>query len=67
MDVSRFMEIDYQRYGDGEALLGWLNATVSIEHPDGQEFDGNALLDSPRRRPPGGDAGPQAPRSPTSR
>lgn len=44
MDVSRFMEVDYQRYGEGEALLGWLNCTVEIEHPGGEEFDGNGLL-----------------------
>lgn len=44
MDVGRFMEVDYARYGDGEALLGWLNCTVEIEHPDGGEFDGNRLL-----------------------
>jgi len=42
MNVSRFLEIDYQRYGDGEALLGWLNTTVEIEGDD--EFDGNQLL-----------------------
>ena len=24
------MEVDYERYGIGEALLGWLNATVEI-------------------------------------
>jgi G3E family GTPase len=40
------MEVDYQRYGVGEALLGWLNATVRIEHLDGEEVDGNALLRS---------------------
>ncbi len=39
----RLMEVDYGRYGDGEALLGWLNATVSLRHQD-DEFDGNALL-----------------------
>jgi len=33
--------IDYQIYGDGEALLGWLNATVRL---DGGPFDGNAWL-----------------------
>ena len=44
MDVRRFMEVDYQRYGEGEALLGWLNCTVEVEHPDGLEFDGNRLL-----------------------
>lgn len=42
MNVSRFLEIDYQRYGEGEALLGWLNATVELEGDD--EFDGNQLL-----------------------
>lgn len=38
------MDVDYERYGVGEALLGWLNATVNLEHLDGEEFDGNALL-----------------------
>lgn len=42
LNVSRFLEIDYQRYGEGEALLGWLNSTIEIESKD--EFDGNALL-----------------------
>ena len=35
------MEIDYAIYGEGEALLGWLNATVRL---DGGPFDGNAWL-----------------------
>jgi G3E family GTPase len=36
------MEVDYQRYGVGEALLGWLNATVTIvPHHD---FDGATRL-----------------------
>jgi hypothetical protein len=36
------MDVDYDVYADGEALLGWLNATcsVSAEEP----FDGNDLL-----------------------
>lgn len=42
MDVPRFLDIDYQRYGDGEALLGWLNTTIEIRSDD--EFDGNQLL-----------------------
>ena len=42
MDVQRFLEIDYQRYGEGEALLGWLNATLRISTDD--EFDGNELI-----------------------
>jgi G3E family GTPase len=45
MNSSRFLEIDYERYGEGEALLGWLNATVEIEADrDVEEFDGNELL-----------------------
>jgi len=36
------MEVDYRIYGQGEALLGWLNATVQIN--GSTEFDGNALL-----------------------
>ncbi len=38
------MEVDYQRYGEGEALLGWLNVSANLEELDGGEFDGNALL-----------------------
>lgn len=36
------MEVDYAFYGEGEALLGWLNATVRVAAPG--EFDGNAWL-----------------------
>lgn len=47
MDTARFLEIDYDRYGEGEALLGWLNATVEIKTDSGlDEFDGNELLQS---------------------
>ena len=43
--IDRFLEIDYQTYGDGEALLGWLNATIEIETTgDKEEFDGNEVL-----------------------
>src|SRR5258706_15563721 len=28
--VETAMEVDYQVYGEGEALLGWLNATIQI-------------------------------------
>ena len=35
-------EVDYEIYAEGEALLGWLNATVSITAKE--EFDGNAFL-----------------------
>ena len=36
------MEIDYQVYAEGEALLGWLNATLQVTSPSPR--DGNALL-----------------------
>jgi G3E family GTPase len=35
-------EVDYDEYAEGEALLGWLNATVLVEAD--QPLDGNALL-----------------------
>lgn len=35
------LPIDYALYGEGEALLGWLNATV---HVSGSEIDGNAWI-----------------------
>jgi G3E family GTPase len=43
-DPGPTLEMDYQRYGEGEALLGWLNATVQLEHREGDEFCGNILL-----------------------
>jgi len=36
------MAVDYELYAEGEALLGWLNATVELEA--GTPFDGNAVL-----------------------
>jgi len=36
------MAVDYEVYADGEALLGWLNATVTLKTDD--EFDANAFL-----------------------
>jgi G3E family GTPase len=36
------MTVDYETYADGEALLGWLNATVNVSSTD--SLDGNALL-----------------------
>lgn len=40
------MEVNYDTYGDGEALLGWLNATIRVSRSSssGAGFDGNALL-----------------------
>lgn len=36
------MTVDYEVYAEGEALLGWLNATVSLNASD--EFDANEFL-----------------------
>jgi Ni2+-binding GTPase involved in maturation of urease and hydrogenase len=36
------MDVDYDLYAEGEALLGWLNATVRLSAST--PFDGNALL-----------------------
>lgn len=36
------MPVDYDVYADGEALLGWLNATVAVDAADG--VDGNKLV-----------------------
>jgi len=37
-------QIDYDRYADGEALLGWLNAEIRLGSVDGPEWDGNERL-----------------------
>src|SRR4051812_11000812 len=39
---GRSMEIDYDVYADGEALLGWLNATLQISATE--DVDSTALL-----------------------
>jgi G3E family GTPase len=36
------MEVDYDTYAEGEALLGWLNCTLELSA--GDPFDGNRLL-----------------------
>lgn len=36
------MAVDYEVYADGEALLGWLNATVTLKSDD--EFEANDFL-----------------------
>jgi G3E family GTPase len=41
------MEVDYDLYADGEAMLGWLNASVQLSSED--ELDGNAFLLSAAR------------------
>jgi len=40
--ARQVMAVDYDVYADGEALLGWLNATVMLETDD--EFDANDFL-----------------------
>lgn len=36
------MKVDYEEYADGEALLGWMNATVNVSSRE--SFDANELL-----------------------
>lgn len=40
--IRPVMAVDYDRYAEGEALLGWLNATVALS--SNVAFDANALL-----------------------
>jgi Ni2+-binding GTPase involved in maturation of urease and hydrogenase len=39
--VGRPLDIDYDRYAEGEALLGWLNCTATVR---GDDVDGDQLL-----------------------
>lgn len=43
INEHRTMDVDYELYAEGEALLGWLNATVSLNATE--EYDGNAFLE----------------------
>lgn len=38
-DGRATMEVDYDVYAEGEALLGWLNATIRVDSPDGVDAD----------------------------
>lgn len=38
------MDVDYELYAEGEALLGWYNATVRLASEEGAAFDANQLL-----------------------
>ena len=42
MDLREAPEVDYEVYAEGEALLGWLNASAQVSSVE--SFDGNALL-----------------------
>ena len=44
---GRVLDIDYDTYADGEALLGWLNCTVTLEGPP---VDGDEVLQAIARR-----------------
>lgn len=46
--ARRTMEVDYEVYAEGEALLGWLNCTVQMSST--VAFDGNAALRALARR-----------------
>jgi G3E family GTPase len=41
--ARQVMAVDYEVYADGEALLGWLNATLQLA--SATEFDANAVLE----------------------
>jgi G3E family GTPase len=43
LEVRPAMDVDYDTYAEGEALLGWLNATWAVASDAG--FDGNAFLE----------------------
>jgi len=45
IDMSRFLDIDYERYGEGETLLGWLNTSIEIGSKNDNEFDGDTVLE----------------------
>jgi len=42
MDLTSTMDLDYQTYGQGEALLGWLNATLDFAASD--PIDGEVAM-----------------------
>lgn len=55
--ARRAMEVDYELYADGEALLGWLNASVRLDYlaaDPGAELEADDILpplaDAMRRR-----------------
>ena len=39
------MPVDYDTYAEGEALLGWYNATVSVRAGAARDADGNRLVE----------------------
>jgi hypothetical protein len=43
LDARPAMEVDYDTYAEGEALLGWLNATCHVDAAG--PYDGNAFLE----------------------
>jgi G3E family GTPase len=43
MTSRQAMDVDYEIYAEGEALLGWLNATARVAAPS--PFDGNRMLE----------------------
>lgn len=44
LNVSRVMDVDYERYGRGEAKLGWFNGKYLVQAQGASDFDGNTLL-----------------------
>ena len=56
---KRIVEVDYDKYAEGEAVLGWLNSTIELgsESADWDIFAQSEVPDEPpsraRRGPPG--------------
>nr|WP_321468979.1 GTP-binding protein [uncultured Desulfobulbus sp.] len=48
---NHIVEVDYDRYAEGEAVLGWLNATMSLEGSmtDWKEFAANLMAELGRQ------------------
>jgi G3E family GTPase len=42
--TKRVMEVDYERYGKGEAMLGWFNGRYEVGVTKEEGFDGNVWL-----------------------
>lgn len=43
--AARLMDVDYERYGAGEALLGWVNVEADLQPADGDGGGNSALID----------------------
>ncbi len=44
LNVRHLMDVDYARYGRGEAKLGWFNGTYSLSSQGSSDLDANQIL-----------------------